>query len=59
MKAVYSKSHTEHINTHRGQNADKMRVYLSVKPRDEPINYQASLENVFGLNIMCLLRKAT
>lgn len=59
MKAVYSKCHTEHFKTQRGQNADNVRVYISVKLRGAHINYQASLHNVFGLNIMGLLWRAT
>jgi hypothetical protein len=61
MKAVYSKCHIERFNKQRGQNADNVlvRVYLSVKPRGAHINYQASLQNVFGLNITGLLWRAT
>jgi hypothetical protein len=58
MKAVYIKCHTEHFNRQRGQNADNVRVYVSVKPRGAHINYHASLRNVFGLNIIGLLWKA-
>jgi hypothetical protein len=52
MKAAYRKCHTEHFNKQRGQNTDNARVYLSVKLSGPRINYQASLQNVFGLNIM-------